>query len=477
MRAKLLILGLLFLFSSCKAQDYIAWIQPPMEPPADTFCVEYGLLYNWYAASDERNITSSDDWVLPTPAQWADLMLYIEPSSTSLSNTVGGRLKETGTAYWDSPNTGATNEYGFNARGTGSRRFNTGGFSYQKRESHFWNNQPSGSYARISVVKYDSDIFSTSLFPNAFNDERREGNCIRLLYVGENNPTTYTGNDGTVYRVVQIGTQYWLADNLIETKFRDGSIIPFHGTDNDTAFTNAEWAALSTAGVCAFNNDVNYVGCDFAWNNEGDLFNYEAKYNWYAVANESPIANTGWHVITKSEIESLKTLASNSGGAMKDTSLLYWDSPNAYATNVYSFNARGSGYRYINGTDLSIKSSVFIWTSDEYVSDTSRAYYFAFAYNNDNFNVSSISKKTGCSIRLVKDSTTLSDGETGVYVGNNGVVYETICINGIEVTSRSIVETKYRDGTDIPFYNGNDATWGVLSTGAMGIVYDNYNFW
>ena len=35
----------------------------------------------------------------------------------------GGKLKETGTTYWNSPNTGATNETGFSARGSGFRTY------------------------------------------------------------------------------------------------------------------------------------------------------------------------------------------------------------------------------------------------------------------------------------------------------------------------------------------------------------------
>ena len=75
----------------------------------------------------------------------------------------------------------------------------------------------------------------------------------------------YTGNDGQVYTAVAINELYWTQQNLIETKFRDGSIIPFHGVDNDENFTNAEWAALTTAGVCAYNNDLSNAAPGFSW--------------------------------------------------------------------------------------------------------------------------------------------------------------------------------------------------------------------
>mgnify|MGYP006914138474 FL=1 len=61
---------------------------------------------------------------------------------------------------------------------------------------------------------------------------------------------TYTGNDGKAYRTICIGTQEWLADNLCETKYRNGDMIPIV-TDNTA------WAALTTGAMCYYDNDIN----------------------------------------------------------------------------------------------------------------------------------------------------------------------------------------------------------------------------
>ena len=90
----------------------------------------YGVLYNWTAAMDgEASSTTNPSgiqgvcpagWHVPSDAEWTELTDY-------LGETVaGGKLKETGTTHWASPNTGATNETGFTAL-PGGNRFSSGG--------------------------------------------------------------------------------------------------------------------------------------------------------------------------------------------------------------------------------------------------------------------------------------------------------------------------------------------------------------
>ncbi|MCK9500171.1 MAG: fibrobacter succinogenes major paralogous domain-containing protein, partial [Bacteroidales bacterium] len=86
----------------------------------------YGVLYNWPAAmagSASSNANPSGvqgvcpaGWHLPSDAEWRELTDYL--------GGAGGKLKETGTTHWASPNTGATNETGFTALPGGGRGFN-----------------------------------------------------------------------------------------------------------------------------------------------------------------------------------------------------------------------------------------------------------------------------------------------------------------------------------------------------------------
>jgi uncharacterized protein (TIGR02145 family) len=79
----------------------------------------YGALYQWSAATG----ACPDGWHLPSDAEWTEMIDYLGGS-----NIAGGKLKETGTTQWTSPNTGATNESGFTALPGGLRSWHDGEF-------------------------------------------------------------------------------------------------------------------------------------------------------------------------------------------------------------------------------------------------------------------------------------------------------------------------------------------------------------
>ena len=63
-------------------------------------------------------------WHIPGDEEWTQLTDYLGGESVA-----GGKLKETGTTHWSSPNTGATNETGFTAL-PGGYGIATGIFNY-----------------------------------------------------------------------------------------------------------------------------------------------------------------------------------------------------------------------------------------------------------------------------------------------------------------------------------------------------------
>ena len=107
----------------------------------------YGVLYNWTAAQS----ACPSGWHLPSDVEWTTL-------SDNLGGEyeAGGKMKETGTSHWNSPNTGATNSSGFTALPGGYRYYN-GTFFYIGNAGYWWSStQTSTDNAWYRYLSYSS---------------------------------------------------------------------------------------------------------------------------------------------------------------------------------------------------------------------------------------------------------------------------------------------------------------------------------
>jgi uncharacterized protein (TIGR02145 family) len=90
----------------------------------------YGALYNWYTVSNGKLCPTG--WHEPTNADWTTLFTYLGGEDVA-----GGKIKESGTTHWLSPNTGGTNEYGFTAIAAGARDY-LGNFCDMGIREYWW---------------------------------------------------------------------------------------------------------------------------------------------------------------------------------------------------------------------------------------------------------------------------------------------------------------------------------------------------
>lgn len=219
---------------------------------------------------------------------------------------------------------------------------------------------------------------------------------------------------------------------------------------------------------------------------------YGLLYNWYTLTDVRNISNTGWHVPSMNEYKTLADYIGASGDyqtnivgdKLKEIGDTYWYPGYGTETNEYGFNGRGAGERLVDfqssATWQLLQSKLYLLTTDEF---SVSWVYNSGLYSGSQFRIGGTQhdRKTAGSIRLIKDSTTLTHGQTGIYIGNDGKVYSTICIGTQEWLSQNLTETKYRNGDWINGYNSGiytpitDSAWAALTSGATCALYDDWS--
>jgi uncharacterized protein (TIGR02145 family) len=125
---------------------------------------KYGALYNWLTVGTNKICTKG--WHVPADAEWTALTTFLGGEKIA-----GGKLREKGTAHWQSPNTGATNESGFNAL-PGGYRNNSGGYANTSFFGFWWSSTEyvqAASYARSLGCEGSTVLKLFSLKKNGYS--------------------------------------------------------------------------------------------------------------------------------------------------------------------------------------------------------------------------------------------------------------------------------------------------------------------
>jgi uncharacterized protein (TIGR02145 family) len=202
----------------------------------------YGFLYNWFAVNDSRGLANPDggtaltapnEWRVPSDIDWDTLVTFAGGATVA-----GGKLKSTLNS--DTPpfygwvnNGGGNNDYNFNAL-PGGTRSSIGSFYLIGYYGLWWSSSElntTDSWSRLLNYNDDNANRITNLKKNGLSVRLvREATAGELLLTdGDTSDTSsldpYTGNNGTVYVTVKIGTQIWLAQNLRETLYNNTDAI------------------------------------------------------------------------------------------------------------------------------------------------------------------------------------------------------------------------------------------------------------
>jgi uncharacterized protein (TIGR02145 family) len=207
-----------------------------------------------------------------------------------------------------------------------------------------------------------------------------------------------TDQDGNTYKTITIGTQTWMAENLITKKYRNGDPItkvdkvPYYPDD-------AAWAALTTeAYSLPYINVTNYATND-------QIATYGLLYNWFAVTDNSNLAPAGWHIPTDAEWKQLTGYISDNnvaGGKLKEAGVSHWMIPNEGATNETGFTALPSGIRYPLGDWVRPDVESSWWCDAGGSTDSPISWSLGFGTSKVMRNLN-LDKRWGLSVRCVKD--------------------------------------------------------------------------
>lgn len=209
---------------------------------------------------------------------------------------------------------------------------------------------------------------------------------------------TVTDIDGNVYKTIKIGNQWWMAENLKVTHYRNGDPIP-------KVTSSSEWCNLWTDAYCVFDNNESH----------SDAYGY--LYKWYAVGDSRDIAPEGWHVPTdeewtqlemylgmsRSEADDIDWRGTDGGGKMKEAGTTHWNSSNTGATNESGLSVLPGGYRNgNNGNFYGMGQFAHFWSSTEYYSIL--AWIRSLSYDNAGVARPNANKRDGFSVRCVMDN-------------------------------------------------------------------------
>lgn len=125
----------------------------------------HGYLYTWEAATK----ACPDGWRLPSMQDWWFLSNFLGGDEQS-----GGKLKQTGTATWKSPNTGATNSSGFTALSSG--RSEDKAMEHLGNTTYFWTNVDDDDLTSWCGALYSSQAV-LSLYPVS----KKDGYSVRCI--------------------------------------------------------------------------------------------------------------------------------------------------------------------------------------------------------------------------------------------------------------------------------------------------------
>ncbi len=202
--------------------------------------------------------------------------------------------------------------------------------------------------------------------------------------------------DFKYYKIVRIGTQTWMAENL--NAGEEISIVTGTPLNNDKIEKFCYRMEIS---------NCNIYGGLYSWR---ELMDYNLSDSG-TIGTTQGICPNEWHVPTEKEwLTLINYLGTGGGGKLKESGTDHWMSPNNGATNETGFTALPGGYLedrnvsdgLIYSYDMNSLGTFWTATKPDNI-DTNRAYHLELNFNNSQAIIISKQSQYAHSLRCIKD--------------------------------------------------------------------------
>lgn len=207
----------------------------------------YGAYYNWYVVDPLSNGGKNvcpEGYKIPGLNDWHELANFLGGRDVA-----GGKMKVTGTDFWNEPNAGATNESGFSALGASSRQgFADGGFSVLNGDAQFWTTEEAGE-----TNAYQQWIVNYLPWLQWSNGTKKSGNSCRCIK-DNSIALTYVPDDNFEQALIDLGYDSGPLDDYVPTANISGlTILDVSGKGIEDLTGIEDFVSLQTLN-CANNN-------------------------------------------------------------------------------------------------------------------------------------------------------------------------------------------------------------------------------
>lgn len=206
-------------------------------------------------------------------------------------------------------------------------------------------------------------------------------------------PQVLTDIEKNIYRIVKIGPQYWMADNLRTCTDKTGKPLI-------TGLSGPDWELNGHdggKGACAVYDFPDAKAISALENR----LTYGVLYNRNAVESVRP---EGWQLPSETDYLVLTGFLGgkdHAGKLLKEAGTATWQTTSAEVTDVTGFAGRGGGYRVTDGTAFTGLKSVGYWWSS--TSAEGNYYVLKLEYNTSRLGLTGAENNSrGYNIRCLK---------------------------------------------------------------------------